>query len=69
MIKKAHVSFALGITSTDGAKEASDMILTADCLEDVVMAVSKGRSYKDHLMKFMTLQIPASIAAIVMVLG
>lgn len=45
------------------------MILLADSLDDVVMAVTKGRSFKDHLMKFMALQIPASVAAIALVLG
>lgn len=39
-----------------------------DSLEDVVMAVTKGRSYKDHLLKFILMQIPCSITAIAMVL-
>lgn len=44
------------------------MILMTDSLEDVVMAVTKGRSYKDHLMKFILMQIPCSVTAIAMVL-
>ena len=44
------------------------MILMRDSLWDVVMAVTKGRSYRDHLQKFMAMQIPASVSAVVLVL-
>lgn len=44
------------------------MILMQDSLEDVVMAVTKGRQLKDHLMKFILLQLPASFSAIALVL-
>jgi magnesium-transporting ATPase (P-type) len=44
------------------------MVLLQDSLEDVVMAVTKGRSYNDHLMKFILMQIPCSVTAIGMVL-
>jgi len=45
------------------------MILLENNLGDVAKAISKARAYKDHLMKFITLQIPASIAAIALVLS
>ena len=47
---------------------AADMILTNDSLSDVILAVTKGRMYKDHLMKFVLMQIPCSITAIGMAL-
>lgn len=47
---------------------AADMILTNDSLTDVILAVTKGRMYKDHLMKFVLMQIPCSITAIGMAL-
>ena len=69
MMKKAQIAFSTSKSATITAKEAADMILLADSLDDVVMAITKGRSYKDHLMKFITLQIPCSIAAIALVLS
>ena len=45
------------------------MILMTDNLKDVIVAVTKGRQYKDHLMKMIMLQMPASLAAIAMVLA
>ena len=45
------------------------MILMQDSLEDVVMAVTKGRQLKDHLMKFILMQLPASFSAIALVLS
>lgn len=44
------------------------MVLLNDELRQVVMAVTKGRQYKDHLMKFVLMQIPTSVAAIGMCL-
>jgi len=48
--------------------DASDMLLMQDSLEDVVMAVTLGRSYKDHLLKFILMQIPCCLTGIGMVL-
>jgi magnesium-transporting ATPase (P-type) len=45
------------------------MILLNDSLQDVVMAIVKGRAYKDNLMKFLLLQVPASLCAVAMVLS
>jgi len=45
------------------------MILLNNNLDDIASAICKARAYKDHLMKFITLQIPASIAAIILVLS
>ena len=68
MIEKAQIAFSTNIKASDKAKDAADMVLLTDSLEDVVMAVTKGRSYKDHLMKFLALQLPASVAAVGLVL-
>ena len=45
------------------------MVLQRDDLRDVALAMTHGRAYKDHLLKFMLLQVPASISAIAMVLS
>lgn len=69
MLKKAKIGFCTAEKCHPEAKNAADMILLQDSIEDVVMAVVKSRGYKDHLMKFILLQIPASITAVAFVLA
>lgn len=45
------------------------MILLDDSLQGVVMAVVKGRVYKDNLMKLLLIQIPASLCGIAIILS
>ena len=68
MLQKAKISFSTSQASTPEATKAADMILLTDSLADVVMAVTKGRQYKDHLLKFVLMQIPCSVTAIGFVL-
>lgn len=68
MLQKAQIAFSTSIASTKDAMDASDMLLMQDSLEDVVMAVTLGRSYKDHLLKFILMQIPCCLTGIGMVL-
>ena len=68
MLQKAKISFSTSQSATPDATKAADMILMQDSLQDVVMAVTKGRQYKDHLLKFVLMQIPCSITAVGMVL-
>ncbi len=68
MLRKANIAFSTSEKCQDEAREAADMVLMRDDLRDVALAVTHGRAYKDHLLKFMLLQLPASISAIAMVL-
>ena len=69
MLRKSAVSFSTNQRVQSDSRYSADMILINDDLQDVVMAIVKGRAYKDNLMKFLLLQIPASLCAITMVLS
>lgn len=52
-LKKADVGFAMGITGTSVAKEASDIILLDDNFTSIVTAVKWGRSIFTNVRKFL----------------
>ena len=63
-LRKADIGIAMGITGTDVAKEAADIILAQDDFGAVVLAIEEGRAAYDNLRKFITYIFASNIPEI-----
>jgi Ca2+ transporting ATPase len=69
-LKQANVGFAMNISGTQLAKEASDIILLDDNFVSIVTSVMWGRNIYDSLRKFIQFQLTVNLVALTMsVLG
>lgn len=66
-LKRADMGVAMGISGTDVAKEASDMVLTDDNFVSIINAVEEGRTIFDNIKIFIKYLLVGNVAGILAV--
>lgn len=67
-LKQADVGVAMGITGTEVAKDAADMVLTDDNFATIVKAVNNGRNIYENIKKAILFLLSGNLAGIIAVL-
>jgi Ca2+-transporting ATPase len=66
-LKRADIGVAMGVTGTDVAKEAADMVLTDDNYASIVDAVEQGRVIYSNIRKFVFYLLSCNLAEIAVI--
>lgn len=66
-IKNADVGIAMGITGSEIAKEAADVVLLDDGFATIVKAISFGRGVYKNLQRFILFQLSVNLSALIFV--
>jgi magnesium-transporting ATPase (P-type) len=64
-LRKADIGIVMGLTGTDVAKEAADVILTGDNFGNIVSALEEGRAVYDNIRKFITYIFASNVPEVI----
>ena len=64
-LRVAHIGIAMGVTGTDVAKAAADIILLDDNFASIVNAVEEGRAVFENIRKFLTCILTSNIPELI----
>jgi Ca2+-transporting ATPase len=65
-LKAADVGLSMGLSGTDVAKEASDIVILDDNFSSIVKSVMWGRSVFDNIRKFLQFQLTVNVVALML---
>ena len=63
-LKNADVGISMGITGTEVAKEASDMVLIDDNFKTIVTGIRWGRTLYQNIQRFLQFQLTVNVVAL-----
>lgn len=64
-LQQANIGVAMGLSGTDLAKEASNMVITDDNFSTIVKAIEQGRIIYDNIRKAICYLLTASVASVI----